>query len=161
MAVDVKVALDAAGNATAAWVQEGDTEVSVEASTHPVGGTWSAPVDIAVPGDIFNSVSVAAASGVSVAVWNQTVGGHNVIHAATGPPGRLVGAGPAQRGRPRRPRPRVGLDAAAEASSAGSTVSRHAVLRHQVSCRCVVVAGRPPASSTPGNMADDLRPGRR
>ena len=86
---DVEVAVDAAGNATAVWVLDGDTAVSIKASTHPVGGTWAAPVDIATPGDSFDDVDLAtsADSGVTVAVWSQTVGGHNVVHAATRSPG--------------------------------------------------------------------------
>ena len=120
---DVDVAVDAAGNATAAWVLDGDTELSIKASTHPVGGTWSAPVDIATPGDIGDvDLATSSTSGVSVAVWSQTVGGHNVIHAATG---RQEDHG---RRRSRSARPtttpptrRWASTRTAEASSAGST----------------------------------------
>ena len=156
VAVDVKVALDAAGNATAAWVQEGDTEVSVEASTHPVGGTWSAPVDIAVPGDIFNSVSVAAAAGVSVAAWSQTVGGHNVIHAATWSAGGGWSAPvPLSAADHDAIRPRVGLDAAG-----GGVVSwlDGANTLSYVTRSAAGVWSAPvdvPAGSSPGNTGDD------
>jgi hypothetical protein len=45
---DQHVVVDADGNATAVWVEhEGAVDdAHVQASTHPVGGSWSAPVDI-------------------------------------------------------------------------------------------------------------------
>jgi hypothetical protein len=112
---DVEVAVDAAGNATAVWVLDGDAEVSIKASTHPVGGTWSAPVDIAAPGDSFDDVDLAtsADSGVTVAVWSQTVGGHNVVHAATRSPGGAWSAPlPLSGADHDATDPQVGLDAA-------------------------------------------------
>ena len=168
-AVEVRVAVDAAGNATAAWVLDSGLETSVKASTHPVGGTWSAPVDIAAPGDIAYDLSLATSStsGVSVAVWTQTVGGHNVIHAAT----RLPGGGwsaPTPLSLPDHDatEPRVGLDAAGGGvvgwldTADGSAFTLTYVTRSPSGDWSAPTDM--PASSTPGNLGDtyDLAVGR-
>ncbi len=168
-AVEVRVAVDAAGNATAAWVLDSGLETSVKASTHPVGGTWSAPVDIAAPGDIAYDLSLATSStsGVSVAVWTQTVGGHNVIHAAT----RLPGGGwsaPTPLSLPDHDatEPRVGLDAAGGGvvgwldTADGSAFTLTYVTRSPAGAWSA--PADVPASSTPGNLGDtyDLAVGR-
>lgn len=86
---DPHVVVDAAGNATAVWVEhEGATDdANVQASTHPVGGSWSAPVDISASGDIADSIDIAtSASGLTVAVWTRG-NAVDVLEAATRAPG--------------------------------------------------------------------------
>ena len=155
---DVDVAVDAAGNATAAWVLDGDTELSIKASTHPVGGTWSAPVDIATPGDLGDvDLATSSTSGVSVAVWSQTVGGHNVVHAATRSPGGSWSPPvPLSEADHDATDPQVGLDA-----DGGGVVSwidgTGPVTLTYVTRSSAGAWSAPvdlPASSTPGNVAD-------
>ena len=86
---DSHVVVDAAGNATVAWVEQvgpsDDDHVLV--STHPLGGPWSPPLDISGSGDIPDELDLATnANGVTVAVWTRSDGTHDVLQAATKPP---------------------------------------------------------------------------
>ena len=100
---------------------------SIKASTHPIGGTWSAPVDIATPGDIANDVDLATSStsGLSVAVWSQSVGGAQrhprCDQVCQGVPGRPRSR--SARPTTRHPTHRWGSTRRAEVSSPGSTVT--------------------------------------
>src|SRR6188472_171298 len=52
---DSHVVVDAAGNATVAWVDQdapSDGDHHVQVSTHPLGGPWSAPLNISGTGYI-------------------------------------------------------------------------------------------------------------
>ena len=87
---DSHVVVDAAGNATVAWVEQvgpsDDDHVLV--STHPLGGPWSPPLDISGSGDITDELDLATnANGVTAAVWTRSDGTHDVLQAATRLPG--------------------------------------------------------------------------
>jgi PKD domain len=87
---DSHVVVDAAGNATVAWVEQvgpqDDDHVLV--STHPLDGPWSPPLDISGSGDIYDAIDlVTNAHGTTVATWTRTVGSADVLEAATRPAG--------------------------------------------------------------------------
>ena len=87
---DSHVVVDAAGNATVAWVEQvGPTDDDhVLVSTHPLGGPWSPPLDISGSGDIPDELDLATnANGVTAAVWTRSDGTHDVLQAATRLPG--------------------------------------------------------------------------
>ena len=87
---DSHVVVDAAGNATVAWVEQvGPTDDDhVLVSTHPLGGPWSPPLDISGSGDITDELDLATnANGVTAAVWTRSDGTHDVLQAATKLPG--------------------------------------------------------------------------
>lgn len=68
-----RVGIDAAGNATIVWLQQGSGTSSrdVWTSRRPVGGTWSAPALLESIDTDFGELDLAvdAASGKAVAVW--------------------------------------------------------------------------------------------
>jgi Divergent InlB B-repeat domain len=70
---DVRVGIDAAGNATAVWVQfdTGSFRRSVWSSRRPVGGNWSAPALLESSDTDFIEAELAvdASSGRAMAVW--------------------------------------------------------------------------------------------
>ena len=115
---DSHVVVDADGNATAVWVEhEGAADdAHVQASTHPVGGSWSAPVDISASGDIVDSIDLAtSASGYAVAVWTRG-DAVDVLEAATRAPGGAWSAPvPVSDSTVDAERPQVDVDAAGNA----------------------------------------------
>jgi hypothetical protein len=114
---DPQVTVDAAGNATAVWLQTSDTTSSLQFSTHPVGGSWSPASDVFAPGDVSSPFDVATnAAGLTVAVWSQLVEGHDVVHAAVRPAGATWSA-PVPLSDPEDDSiyPKVALDAAGNA----------------------------------------------
>ncbi|MCC6830607.1 MAG: PKD domain-containing protein [Thermoleophilia bacterium] len=65
------VAVDADGDAVAAWVRDGQTGMTVEAVTRPRGGGWSAPVTVSAPGATEAALpAVSAWDGGVVAAWS-------------------------------------------------------------------------------------------
>jgi hypothetical protein len=81
----VSVAIDGAGNATAAWVaaRTDPRQEAVEAIRRPAGGTWSRPARISAAGNI-NGVQLAVgAGGDAVALWRQA----RLVEAAARPTG--------------------------------------------------------------------------
>ena len=80
------VAVDAAGNAVAAWFHfDGATNVA-QAVTRPAGGTWSAPQTLSVAGEPATIPEVAIdPAGNALAVWQRSDGSNYIIQAATKP----------------------------------------------------------------------------
>ncbi|MFN8124405.1 MAG: PKD domain-containing protein [Thermoleophilia bacterium] len=65
------VAVDAQGDAVAAWVRDGQTGMTVEAVTRPAGGGWSAPVTLSAPGSTEAALPVLAVrDDGAVAAWS-------------------------------------------------------------------------------------------
>jgi LPXTG-motif cell wall-anchored protein len=82
-----QVVLDATGRAIAVWLLDtGDVSV-VQASTRPIGGTWSEPFDLSET-DSFGPQVVVDSSGLATAVWNQEGTGEELIWAATSQSGQ-------------------------------------------------------------------------
>ncbi|MEO6509872.1 MAG: PKD domain-containing protein [Nocardioides sp.] len=88
------VAVDVEGAATMVWLDqslEPGGGVTVRASSHPVGGTWSPPQDLSAAGaveeDRGHSVQLAVdPAGDAVAVWTQDTGAVDVVEYATRTP---------------------------------------------------------------------------
>lgn len=78
------VAVDAAGNAYAVWLQNDGVNDSVFVSRYSVSAnTWSVPELLETSGDAVATPRVAVSSqGVGVAVWSQIIGGISQIQAA-------------------------------------------------------------------------------
>ncbi|MCW2738928.1 PKD domain-containing protein [Nocardioides sp.] len=81
------VAVDAAGNATVVWSRSNGTQFVAQASTRPVGGTWSAPVDLAAGRLIHFPQLVVDPAGNATAVWRRVEADRSVVQAATRPAG--------------------------------------------------------------------------
>ena len=83
-ASSARVAVDAAGNATAVFAGAG----VVKAATRPAGGTWGAPVDLTSATVVsFAPRILVDAAGNATAVWLEQTSGTIAVRAAT----RLVG----------------------------------------------------------------------
>src|SRR5919198_1251597 len=81
---DLNVAVDAAGDAFAAWTRSG----TVQASQRLAGGTWSRAQGIS--GDCVDAHGVelaVSAAGMAVVVWECPKGGNTIVQAATRPSG--------------------------------------------------------------------------
>jgi hypothetical protein len=83
-----QVAIDAAGNAYAVWVEEGASLTSViRSAVRPLGGEWSVPENLSPPFQGGNpQVALAAAAG-AVAAWTIDDGDDMVVQAAVRPAG--------------------------------------------------------------------------
>jgi hypothetical protein len=70
---DPVVAVDAEGAATMVWLSESPSgDFTVQASIHPVGGSWSAPQDLSGPGAVEGALDLAVdAAGDAVVVWTE------------------------------------------------------------------------------------------
>ncbi len=111
---DAQVVVDGAGNATAAWVMDGAT-VTIQAATHPVGGTWSAPVIVA-SGNFDSQLDLAVnAAGTAVAIWSRFTDSATVVDSAFKTPGGSWSAPvPVSDGTNDAEDPRVVVDAAGD-----------------------------------------------
>ena len=116
---DSHVVVDAAGNATVAWVDQdapSDGDHHVQVSTHPLGGPWSAPLNISGAGYIFDEIDIATnADGFTVAAWTRNTADTDVLEAATrlrAEPGRRRSRGDSTAD---AETPQVGVDAAGDA----------------------------------------------
>ena len=80
-----QVAVDAHGNTVAVWYRftGPDTGPStgsiVQGAVRPAGGTWQAPVDLAVGGNVFAAQLAVGAQGDAVAVWNRASGARSFV----------------------------------------------------------------------------------
>ncbi|WP_439936803.1 hypothetical protein ACS3YM_12760 [Nocardia sp. N13] len=81
------VAVDAAGNATVVWSRYNGTQVVAQASTRPVGGTWSAPVDLAAGRMLHVPQLAVDAAGNATAVWRRVEADRSVVQAVSRPAG--------------------------------------------------------------------------
>jgi hypothetical protein len=86
-----QVAVDSQGDATAIWERSNGSDLVIQGATRPLGGSWSAPVDISAGdgrgGD--HSLLVVDSRGNATAVWRGYDSNHSnfAIQAATRPPG--------------------------------------------------------------------------
>ena len=84
-----RVALDAAGDAFAAWTLETSTEAYViEAAERPAGGAWQAPVVVSNSSQSSDRPQIAVGpAGDVVVVWQGLGSGNETIGAAVHPAG--------------------------------------------------------------------------
>ena len=117
---DSHVVVDAAGNATSRgssrW-HPPTTTTTCRSSTHPLGGPWSAPLNISGTGYIFDEIDIATnANGVTVAVWTRNTADTDVLEAATRAPGGAWSAPvPVGDSTANAETPQVGVDATGNA----------------------------------------------
>lgn len=87
-----QIIVNTAGEWTAAWETKGPLgESTIQASSRPAGGSWSAPIDLSSspPPKLYGEADLQLAtssSGEIFAVWHKFTGAGWVIEAATRPP---------------------------------------------------------------------------
>jgi hypothetical protein len=85
----ISVAVDRAGNATAAWIATDAESVreTVMAAYRPAGGSWSLAAPISPAADLTRDLQLAVSeTGLAAALWTQTyVGRYGVVKAAVRP----------------------------------------------------------------------------
>jgi hypothetical protein len=86
-AIEPVVAIDAAGEAVAAWTRSDGSKDIVEASTRPKGGTWSAPEKLSAAGEDAREVGAGIGAGEATVVWRRANGTNQVIEASSRPRG--------------------------------------------------------------------------
>jgi hypothetical protein len=111
------LAADAAGDVTVVWGRGEGAVWTVEATTHPVGGGWSAPVPLSVPGEEAYEPAVAVNAGGDAAVVWKRGEATEIVKAAERPAGGAWSA-PADVSAAGEEGvfPQVGLDAAGDAT---------------------------------------------
>lgn len=86
-ASEPRIAVDATGNAVAAWSVSDSGESSVDAAVLPAGGEWSEPEPLSEPAEESATPDVAIDSNGAVATWTASVGDDQVLRAAVRPAG--------------------------------------------------------------------------
>jgi len=81
------VAADSAGNATVLWSRWDGTQYVVQASYRPVGGTWSAPVDLASGRQVVEPQVVVDRAGNATAIWRRIDTDRSVVQSVSRPLG--------------------------------------------------------------------------
>ena len=80
------------GTATAVWHRYDGSNNIIQAATRPPGGSFGAPVNLSATGQPANFPQISTApDGTATVVWSSTVGGKNIIRAATRAPGGSFG----------------------------------------------------------------------
>ena len=84
------VAIDGIGDALVAWRGEVEGQEFVRAAYRPVGGSWSAPMDVSNGGEQVEPASLRAAvdpGGNALVAWSGSTGGWDSVRAAYKPAG--------------------------------------------------------------------------
>jgi hypothetical protein len=81
------VGVDEAGNATVLWSRWNGTQYVVQASYRPVGGTWSAPVDLAGGRQVIAPQVVVDRTGNATAIWRRVDTDRSLVQSASRPLG--------------------------------------------------------------------------
>jgi hypothetical protein len=98
-----RLAVDAAGDATAVWVREEGGHSIVETASRPAGGAWGVPRPISIAAqDAVGPRLAVDAAGDAAAIWEATVGGEEVVQVSSRPAG---GASPSPSPRPAKKAP--------------------------------------------------------
>jgi hypothetical protein len=82
-----QIAVDRAGNATAVWQRSNGSNLIIQASTKPFGGSWQlTPDDLSQTGQDANTAQIAVdRAGNATAVWQRSNGSNLIIQASTKP----------------------------------------------------------------------------
>jgi hypothetical protein len=83
-----EVGIDASGNVTAVWQRIDGANTIIQTSWCPIGGNWSEPIDLSLPG--YNAFLPAISvndHGDVVVVWTRFNGANHVVQVATCPVG--------------------------------------------------------------------------
>ena len=82
-----RIAVDAQGNAIAAWERFDGSHYIVQAATRPAGGTWSVPASLSAPGHDAGRPAIGVdAVGSAIVAWSRSDGSHYIVQAAARPP---------------------------------------------------------------------------
>lgn len=95
--MDPRLAIDAAGDATAVWSRFNGAKPTshsvIQAATRIAGGAWGEPVDVSDPAQNAQTPAVAVdAAGSATAVWSRFDGSDYIVQAASQGPGGAWGA---------------------------------------------------------------------
>jgi PASTA domain-containing protein/PKD domain-containing protein len=145
-----QVALDAAGNAVAAWSTDGGL---AQASVRPAAtGVWGPPQDLSLSGTPLVSVHLAVdPAGDAVAVWQRSNGTNNIVQAAARPAATGVWE-------PAKDLSAVGADGIDPQVAIDASGIATAVWRRSNGTNYILQASRRAATATGGwsSPADDL-----
>ncbi len=82
-----QIAVAPDGTTTVVWNRSNGTDVIIQATTRPPGGSFAAPVDLSVAGqDAYNPQIAFAPDGTTTVVWNRSNGTNFITQATTRPP---------------------------------------------------------------------------
>jgi hypothetical protein len=88
-----QVGIDGDGDATAIWTRSDGLHLVAQAAERPVGGVWSAPVDLSGASGNAESPTIAVdPAGDAVAAWKLRLAGSEAIETAYKPAGGVWGA---------------------------------------------------------------------
>ena len=80
------------GSATTIWSRFNGSNNIIQAATRPLGGSFTAPVDLSATGEDASQPQITtAADGSATAIWNRFNGSNSIIQATTRPPGGSFG----------------------------------------------------------------------
>jgi hypothetical protein len=83
-----QVAVDSQGNATAVWERDNPKGILIQSASRPVGGSWSAPVNLSKPGRNVQEAQIAAGpQGDATAIWARSDGRDLIVQGAMRPAG--------------------------------------------------------------------------
>lgn len=152
-----EIAVDAKGNAIAAWTSYSRHRSSVQAAARPAGGRWSAPVRLSAAGETAAVPHVAFdARGNALAVWQRTRAGRSSIRSARRPAGGRWGRSVAVArispgGGAEFATPRVAVDAKGNAAAVWTNVTSGNMGAVQAALKPAGGAWRAPATLSAGN----------
>lgn len=120
-----QIAVDPAGNATAVWARFDGNHFRIQSSRRPVGGSWSAPVDLSAGGQNASAPQVAIdRSGNATAVWLRYDGISERVQSsrrtATGPWSAPVPVSPDSEPNQDAASPQVAVDPSGNATAVWS-----------------------------------------
>ena len=129
------------GSVTAVWSRDDGTDHTVQTATRPPGGSFGAPVNLSVAGQLALGPQIAVSpDGTATALWYSSDGTEFIVQASTRPPGGSFGT-PVDLSA-------VGDDAIDPQISAASDGSVTAVWSRFVgSTRIIQASTRPPGGS--------------
>jgi len=152
-----EIAVDAKGNAIAAWTSYAAHRSSVQAATRAAGRRWSAPARLSAPGDSAARPHVAFdARGNALAVWQRMRAGRSSIRSARRPAGGRWGrsvevARISATGGAESAIPRVAVDAKGNAAAVWTNVTIGNMGAVQAALKPAGGAWRAPATLSTSN----------
>ncbi len=81
------IGVDVAGDATVLWSRYDGSQYVVQASHRPVGGAWSAPVDLAGGRMVLDPQVVVDPAGNATAIWRRVDADRSVVQTSSRPAG--------------------------------------------------------------------------
>lgn len=83
-----QVTVDSSGLATAVWYRSNGSNDIIQSSSRPLGGNWSTPVDVSLPGGNASRPQVTVDPlGRVTAIWARSNGSNEIIQSSSRPSG--------------------------------------------------------------------------